>query len=127
MQYYAKCNMDTSSLKGLGFEVNDLYYEYQYIEANSTSKETNFTAFFTNLKNGTYYVEVMGIVYLETSYTLKISEPFTFIYPMKQFVVGTLDGDHPIYNTEEVQFLPDWIMIPIGIALFVLIIICIYK
>lgn len=71
----------------------------------------------------------MGVVYLETNYTKNILEPFTFIYPMKQFVVGDPSTGTPniIEKTEEKYILPLFIMIPIGIALLALLIIIIYK
>jgi hypothetical protein len=56
------------------------------VEADQIQNGLNYTVHFLDMKNDTYYVEIMGIVYLESTdlaQAKKLSEPFTFIYPMK--------------------------------------------
>ncbi|EAS04858.1 transmembrane protein, putative (macronuclear) [Tetrahymena thermophila SB210] len=130
MQYFAKCNMDQSILKYLGLNETDIFYRKSFKNYKTESHPELIQEQYSYLPNGTYYVEVMAVLFLETNYTKSLREPFTFIYPMKQFVVGnSTDGGQPqiIEKTEEKYILPLFIMVPIGVALLALILICIYK
>ena len=41
-----------------------------------------------NLPNGTYYVEIMGVVFISDENNEKYKDNYSFVYPYKQFTIG---------------------------------------
>ncbi|EGR28330.1 hypothetical protein IMG5_177900 [Ichthyophthirius multifiliis] len=133
LQYFAKCELEQELLNSLGLNTTNLVYAQSQKIFNQGVQPFNHTFQFIDLPNGTYYVEIQGVVYLQQPNNLKYMEPFSFIYPFQQITVGSdqiFKNVTKIIEThtfEKTYIFPLWIMVIIGILLCLLIIICIYK